>query len=679
MSNRDLSLRKRSTKGRAVFYTRDSGGKAEMTPGQYVLWAGQKAEEGGLEFSGTPTQIEQMIRQNIPAQGDIFQDYDVAGNVVSRPGPNALQKEIEDDLNVSHVFIPRPDRLARPNEIIDGIELESRFRQKLGVTLVFMERTGPPIPRGKKLNFADLIVSASDYDQAERFRGELAMKTLNAQLALARRGYSAGGRASYGLSRWLVGDDRTLIRELQDGEIIRTKGQHVVWIKGPPEKWEIRRRIIDLVLNGVPASQIARMLTEEGVPAPDAGRRRKDGGQLHLVSGVWHQSSVVNIARDPRNVAIHEYGRRSMGDRYRYSPHGPRNLEERDFRGDDDQPRVVENPVSTRTRASAKIEPLVSPEEYERLIRILDERAGTQRGKPRSRQPDRNPLGSRIFDVECCWPMYRQPYQDSYRYTCGLYQQSHGALCRHNHVDGPLAVRFGLSCIKQRLLTPSLLSKLEQRLAALAKQELQRQSLPVPVIDSKQSELVEIRNQLAVVRGNLAYAKNRDQFDAVSGVFEELERRRKTLEAEVMNLKGREDCQFDIKAEVGAAMGLLARLTDLADKAEDFAAAGEIFRKVNIRLFFRFQDEHAGKRTYRRVAGGVVTFGDVPPPITIYQGPTARKSLTELVAPEATNAGGAMWPLPKAEVSDSEGNSLGNVNRGDWIRTSDLLTPSQAR
>ena len=29
--------------------------------------------------------------------------------------------------------------------------------------------------------------------------------------------------------------------------------------------------------------------------------------------------------------------------------------------------------------------------------------------------------------MNCGWPMYRSPYLDSFRYTCGLYQENHGA------------------------------------------------------------------------------------------------------------------------------------------------------------------------------------------------------------------------------------------------------------
>ena len=39
---------KRKQSGRALFYTRDSGGRHEMTPGQYVCWAQRKATELGL-------------------------------------------------------------------------------------------------------------------------------------------------------------------------------------------------------------------------------------------------------------------------------------------------------------------------------------------------------------------------------------------------------------------------------------------------------------------------------------------------------------------------------------------------------------------------------------------------------------------------------------------------------
>src|SRR5207302_35645 len=82
-------------------------------------------------------------------------------------------------------------------------------------------------------------------------------------------------------------------------------------------------------------------------------------------------------------------------------------------------------------------------------------------GRTRSRRPGQNPLGARVFDMACGWPLYRQPYNGSFRYLCGLYQQSHGAECKHNLVAGPVATQFVLGCVRQRVLAPAFRSKLE--------------------------------------------------------------------------------------------------------------------------------------------------------------------------------------------------------------------------
>jgi hypothetical protein len=67
-------MKARSQKGRGLFYTRDSGGKHEMTPGQYVAWAQRRTAELGARFDGTPEAIMEMIRTGRHRQGDLFLD-----------------------------------------------------------------------------------------------------------------------------------------------------------------------------------------------------------------------------------------------------------------------------------------------------------------------------------------------------------------------------------------------------------------------------------------------------------------------------------------------------------------------------------------------------------------------------------------------------------------------------
>jgi hypothetical protein len=438
---------------------------------------------------------------------------------------------------------------------------------------------------------------------------------------------------------------------------------HVVWLPGPDEEITTIRRILQM-LESMPASRVAAILTRAGVPPPDAGRYRTDRGVKHPTSGVWHANTVTNIARNPLLLATVTYGRRSMGDQLRFTPDGPRVLSEQDYRSDG-QPKVIVNSESTQIIAAAKFDPIVDPGKHEQLLRELERRSGSQRGKPRSRTPEKNPLGSRIYDLGCGWPMYRQPYGDGFRYRCGLYQQSHGAECRHNHVDGGQAARFMLACIRQRLLTPNFRHKLESRLRALAERgqscgDLQRD------LNGKRVALAELRRKREKVAQNLALADTPDQYRAIADVFDQVSQEEKAMTVELESAEQSEKKIPDVEYDVSAALAQFDRLQELASDPDKLGSIGELFRHLNARLFLCFEEVQPGKRIINRVSGGVVTFGETSPPVALYEGPTGRRAL----------AGRAVSGLPSDKLrslpstsrsSDREGNSLGNVNRGERI------------
>lgn len=65
---------------------------------------------------------------------------------------------------------------------------------------------------------------------------------------------------------------------------------------------------------------------------------------------------------------------------------------------------------------------------------------------------------------------------------------------------------------------------------------------------------------------------------------------------------------------------------------------------------------------------GMVTTGTQPAPIKLYEGPTGRIALSALKASNAAlsaAAPGGDVTRPDGTVSGQEGNSLGNVSRGD--------------
>jgi Recombinase len=671
-------MTKRKQAGRGLFYTRDSGGRHEMTPAQYVSWACRRAADLGVSFDGAPETIEDMIHGDCAHRGPLFLDYGVCGNVLSREGLNALLREAITDPEVTHIFIPRRDRLCRPDDPVDGLRLENMLRES-GITLVFIDRVCPPLVKGRRRDIAETIATLLDYDKSGKDRRELGEKMVFAQIRLASMGFSIGGRPPYGFRRWLAKEDGTLVRQLADRERVRMPGHHVVWYPGPEAEIAVIRRILEM-LEKMPASRVAATLTAEGVPTPDWGRERTDNGIKHRTSGVWHQAVITGIARNPLIACFFAYGRRSMGDQVRFSPEGPRNLEATDRRPDG-KPKVIRNPDSSLIRkpVAVSFEPIIEPERQAKLVALLDQRGGTQRGKPRSRNPAENPLGCLIFDEDCGWPMYREPYKDTFRYKCALYQQSHGQKCAHNHVHGPTAVRFLLGCLRQRVLVPGLLAKLEQRLRGLAEEERSSSTDSRSAIHAKEKALALVKAKLERAEQNLALAENKKQFDIVARVLEDLGDQQQTLEAEVAELRHTRPGETDIDGEVTAAVELLHGLTDLAAEPRNYAALGEAFRQVNVRLFLRFRKEQIKKRMLNRLAGGVVTFGSAPPPITIYQGPTSRRENKSPASSGDAGPSSLRTPLlPESFEPGREGCSLGNVSRGDWIRTSGLLVPNQA-
>ncbi len=648
-------------RNRALFYTRDSGGKHETTPGQYVEWAIHESQKRGMRFDGTPDTISAMIKNGECHNGDIYLDYDVSGNVMDRPGLVRLIDATKTQRDVSAVFIPRRDRLARPDKVIDGLKIESEIREA-GVTIVFMDSEAAPLGRGKRQGTSDMLAAAIAYDTAGQFRTDLARKVLYAQMTLAQNGYSAGGRAPYGFRRWLVDPDGERVRELADKEYVRRAGHHVVWLPGPDHEIDTIIRILTL-LETNPANRVAEMLNREGVPSPDAGRFRTDQGVRHRVSGLWNQSTILGIARNPLLRGMMIYGRRSMGDQLRCGPEGPRELDDGDFTADN-KPKVIRNLNPIEVKSAAAFDPLVDLDRHDKLIAKLNARAGSQRGKPRARDPNQNPLGVRVIDMACGWPMYREPHAKSFRYKCGLYNQSHGGECNHNHIDGLAATAFALGSLRQILLSPGFVERIEARLLELSRQEQPTESeSTMAAIESLKSSLDKINEQCERASNNMAFAESQDDFNTVSGVLKGLKAEKSKIENEVRSRTAKASQNASGVTEVESAVKAIRSLVNLAQNPSNLGLVRQLFEITNCRLFLDFEPRQKGKRVLNRLKAGVITFGDAAPPIEIYRGPTGRRAL------ESQN---------ESTYSNQNDNSLRNVNRGDKIRTCDLYVPNVA-
>ncbi|MDB5312676.1 MAG: Resolvase domain protein, partial [Gemmataceae bacterium] len=627
----------RPERGRGLFYHRDSEGHSHLAPPQYVEWARGEAARLGVTLSGTPEAIREMIARGRPADGDLFLDFGVSGNHLSRPGFDALRARVLSDATVSHLFVTRRDRLARPDNPIDALAIEYELRSA-GLTIVLMGgKVLPPIPRGHRIEIGDLITGVIEYDVSGRFRRELAEKLIHAKIKLATSGFSIGGEPVYGFRRWLCAEDGTRKRQLEDREVVKLPGHHVVWLPTAAEELAVVTRILDLI-ETTPAVRIARMLNTEGVPSPNAGRVRTVNGVKVETSGQWTQNTVKNIVTHPLLVAVWEYGRRAEGDQLRFTRDGPRPLEESDYRADG-KPRTVANPADRMIRTPARSEPVTTPEKLARIRAVLEHRGRHLKGKARTRGEAPNPLGGRVYDLACGWPMYRYARQGRWCYTCGLYQNSEAKCCRHNVIRGETATRFVLSCLRQRVVNPSTLAKLKARLLQLATAE-GGQDPARRDREAAQADLVALRRRLETVGRNMALAETPEEREATAIVFRQLKTEEVRLQERVNETRTAAP-ETTPEKEVEAALGVLDRLGEFADRpGTDLATAGEAFRQVNARLYLQFREVDHGRRKTNVPAGGVLTFGSAPPPGPLYDGPTDRAIIRRMLATgESVSAG----------------------------------------
>ncbi len=164
---------------------------------------------------------------------------------------------------------------------------------------------------------------------------------------------------------------------------------------------------------------------------------------------------------------------------------------------------------------------------------------------------------------------------------------------------------------------------------------------------------------------------------AVARVFDASIAQITTIENRLAHAKAPEP-SGNIRSDVDAAVGLLDRLTKQEHNIANLAGAKEAIVAMNARLFLGFEKTQQKNRTVNKIKRGVVTFGDGEPPIQIYDGPTGRKHFKSSKAVTLA-AGPGGEESPADQCFSSQESTSGNTNRGDRIRTCDLLAPSQTR
>lgn len=605
----------RPTNGRAKFYHRDSDRKSERAPSQYVKWACQQSQSLGLKFDGTPETIDRMIKQGQTTCGDLYLDYGFRGKNWDRPALNALVAEIHANQEISHLLIPRRDRLSRPQDPITAVEFEQKVR-RLGVTIVYQNRILKPLRFNERADVLETTKALHDFDESGRFSHALADKLIQAKFACIEICASIGGTPPYGFERWLVGPGGQPVRKVMTHERVKLREHYICWLPTNVAEINVVIRIMELCKT-MSCTAIAEKLTIEGVAPPYSWRLGS--------SGVWNRQSVRNIVKNSIYAGTIEYGKMCGGEFLRMTPDGVRELDESDL-DNDQNPKQIINPVERRIRKTHPKPPVIELKTHLEAVAAVQER----RGKPRQQGARFNPLGCRVYDRSCGWGMYRKARDEKFSYTCSAYMQSDGDLCNHNSVDGIKAASFVAKVIRQTLLIPDRLDLLKARIMQLAKEEKGHEA-SAHNLKQQHSKVLQLEKQVKNAARNLAIAESPEESHELRSVFNQLKSEQKLAEDQLKSMEAASRLPSSLDQEVDIALKGVDRLRALLASTDQQSSCIELFKMVNAFLYVGFTSTKKGGKKANLVNGGIVTLGSSTPPVQIYHGPTEKGIVKDIL------------------------------------------------
>ena len=631
-------------KDRGLVYLRRSTTKQESSLFVQLAWARKQAQMHGVAIEATDEDLEYMLAHDLRQYKDIYLDDGVSGSVIDRPAFTAFRMAALKDHRVSHVFIYMSDRLARPEMVTVGMQLETEL-QYAGITIVFVNRVAQPRQPGQQY-IADDVLSMFEYAQNGDFLNKLSQRVLETQIRHAKQGFRTGGRPPYGFARVLVGPDGTAIRELFPGEVVKMEGCHIVNRPKNYDKINVWMHILELKGETKWGNKrIANHLNELKIPSP--------GG------GTWSHQAVGRLCSNRAIVGELEFGRRATGKHRRAGPDGPRPLDDRDLRADGTIKWVPAQSADV-IRSQSGHKPCVDLELFEECQKIADERGASTRGIPRASDPAKYPLSTRIIDSTdgCGAPLYGIEEGRRKTYVCSKYLKSSGRDCRRHTVDGELTLEFVWHLLLQLVSRCGGRAALREQLRrAIAARQASSSDDQISGHKLLEKQLSKLRKGREVVGKNLARAKSGAAFKAIEAEFSRLDQDARELELQLAERGEVAASSASPDQVIEEAMRLLDILGDCSDDREARQRVGELLRRLDVRLWLQFMDNPRGKRPKRVVQSGVVTAGEVRPEFA-YNIPGGGCS------PVASGSDGSVYPVAETSSTAKRQRKSRSVTKG---------------
>ena len=637
-------------KNRALLYERRSDDGQQASLRQQFDWAKAKSESVGVTFRGSYADIEAMQRRKLHHLQDIFIDDAVSGGDLTRPGFRAFLREAIADPTVSHVYVFKRDRLGRPQQLLEMMQLEQELIAS-GVTLVTHDKTYTPEDL-KTNEMLYLIGGLVEYQEHGRFSPRLGDRIVFVQQSMAAQGLSTGGRAPYGFGRALVGPNDEFVQWLADGENIRRAGHHVRFLPLDDEKIAVWCMILEWRASGDSCKKIAARLNDMQIPSPDNGRTRRDHGAKYRVPGKWHPNTVRDLCSNPIILGIKEYGRRSEGRYRRVGADGPRELDEHDLRPDG-QPKLLENPEEVRVRGDAGGKAFFDADRWQALQPKKESISEVRRRSgQKATNPDRYALATRVIDLTdgCGSVMHGIPQSGKLKYVCGRYYNSGYTECHHNAVEAAPLTTMLVAALLELVDKAGGREAIRERLLAKARAEAAAgaDTLEPSALGSLRRRLADLDGDIATVERRMATEKNDARYAAIARTFDTLDAERTEVQRQIAELTAPPSASATVatpEEQVDALMATIDGIASLAGDPNANPKIRELVLRLGVFVGLEFEERMWGKRPIRGLRRGVIAFGEEHLPVPIH-----GRNRVGLPAPESScNCGAGSVATPEPE------------------------------
>jgi DNA invertase Pin-like site-specific DNA recombinase len=603
-------------------YLRRSSSRQELGIRNQLEWAITEAAKHKVSLDAELQDVDHMEQDGLKEFKGIFLDDGVTGANLQREAFTLFRKTALRDRGVSHLFIYKSDRFARPEQAIEACSMESELLLG-GITIVFHNRVAKPRERGERY-LAEDVQQLFEYHQSGQFLPDHAERILRARATLADRGFWTGGPAPYGFGRVLVDAEGNKIQDLPEGTSVRREGCHVRIVPTGAEKIGVWLQILDWYANhGWGAKRIARRLNELGIPSSRAGKVAVVRGVKQAIPGRWDHRQVARLIENRAIIGEVEFGKRLTGAHRRLSPTGPRQITDAERDDETGRPLKSKSNPEDRIVAPSVCKPEASRELFDACQDLRRERGASQRGIRRSSEAD-YPLSMRIFDWSdrCHSVMYGAKEKGRRRYLCSKYSESKGKQCHHHFVDAEAVLRFALAVLRQRVVQLGGRAELRDRLTKLATTEGGSQvSNRERELELAEKRLQSLEQDLKIISKNLAraddtvYAVVETEYKSAKREIDQHQQRIGTLRAQVENEQDRRGPEDQVER----ALALLDQLERVAANPEAREELSELLAKLDFRIALRFGPNRQKARPSRIPVGGMITIGDPMSPIRVRQ------------------------------------------------------------